>query len=189
MLGFNELSAGLKLSFFGGLLKPSLLSSVFIAFFLWIISSPLFAQDGAATEGQGFPGSQIGVFVGHLLPDQIPGVTEITTMSGLRFSSSLGRGLWEINAQTGRASGVTYNLIDALFRYDTVVEGLVAMVSGGAAFHRSKGAEETNMKFGAAVGLGLLIPFSANFGFRTDMKFYFNPGVALLITYGFSLRI
>jgi hypothetical protein len=133
----------------------------------------------------------VGFFIGHLLPNQIEGVTEIVPMGGLRFSTPLGvSSSIEGTAAFGKGNGASYNTADLDYRYDSSLDEFLAMLYGGVTLHYYKpGDLAYKLGYGVNLGMGLMIPISEVLNFRLDMKFNMNPGTALFIGFGFSFDL
>lgn len=149
----------------------------------------------AADEASTQPGSdapfEIGFHLGDLLPNQIPGITEIMGIGGLRTGIRLSpQSYFEGGFIAGNGSGQQWKNIHADIRMDIPVQNLVGLAYVGADSNYFKGAgHATSLVFGGHVGGGIQAHLSGSAWFRTDMKFSFNPGTSLYFGFGLVWRL
>jgi hypothetical protein len=145
-------------------------------------------------EGEDVSGSkalyEAGFHLGNLLPNQIPGVTEIIGLGGVRVGARIAPQTYcEGGFITGNGAGVQWKNAHIDARMDIPVEGLVGLAYVGADTVYYKGADTTShVIFGGHAGGGVQALLSGNLWFRTEMKFSFNPGTSLYIGAGLEFR-
>lgn len=133
-------------------------------------------------------GFETGLFIGNVLPNQVPGMTEIHPQGGLRTGWSEGNGGVELSLATGKGEGVEWGDASLSLRMDIPVDVYIAMAYIGIDYIRYQGVNEELKSFGGGhVGGALLVPLGGPAGFRFDMKFNVNPGTSLLIAAGLVL--
>lgn len=152
---------------------------------IFTFSQPVFAQDNSGGAPKGF---EAGIFVGNILPNQIPGMEEIHPQGGIRMGWSQKHGGADLAIATGKGEGVEWGDVSLSFRMDIPVDTYIAMAYLGVDYIRYQGVGEDVKSFGGGhVGGGLMIPVGGPAAFRLDMKFNVNPGTSLLIAFGFVL--
>jgi len=162
---------------------------------LWLILMPLFApQVWAQAEGHDdLTGSkaryELGFHVGNLLPNQIPGVTEIMGLGGVRAGFRLAPLTYaEAGVIAGDGNGVEWKNAHIDARMDIPVEGLVGMAYMGADTTYYKAAGASHVVFGGHAGGGVQALMTGMLWFRGEMKFSFSPGTSLYVGAGFVFR-
>jgi len=165
---------------------------------LLLAAGPVWAQNeggGDAEAGSGAPKSEptfeMGVHVGHLLPNQINGVTEIMGLGGARAAFRLSPGTFaEGGIIMGNGEGQEWKNIHASIRMDIPVENLLALAYIGADNYYFKGQTGgQKLVFGGHAGGGVQVHLSGMAWFRTEMKFGFSPGTSLYFGFGFVWRM
>lgn len=145
-----------------------------------------------AQEGGEAGGSEISLYLGSLLPNQIDGVTEILPVFGGRYGFRTGSmGLVEFGLSNTHAEGVDFTTFSGSLRADLpAIDQFVGMIYGGIDFHyyRPAGSEDRRTETGLHVGSGLLMHASDTLWFRTDLKFQAAPGTSLVILFGLVFR-
>lgn len=155
---------------------------------LFIFSPKLWAQTQEDDKDKKL-GSVYGVHVGPLLPNQIPGMTEIMPTWGVRYAFPVRKGLIELGAANARAKGVIYYNGSLSMRGDFSLDDLNGVAYAGFDTHYYAPPSSTfKMYFGAHAGGGFAMHLGDLLWFRTDMKFNVNPGTALYIGFGFEWR-
>lgn len=134
---------------------------------------------------------EMGAHVGNVLPNQVPGATEIQPQWGLRMglgTGGAGTGEFTFNAGNGEF-GVRWKQVSASIRMDMPIEELVGIVYLGldATMYESDSKSQTVLG-GGHVGGGVMSLISKDLWFRADMKFNVNPGTSLFIGGGFLFR-
>ncbi|MEO0335524.1 MAG: hypothetical protein AAF202_03985 [Pseudomonadota bacterium] len=127
---------------------------------------------------------------GQILPNQIPGMTEIIGLGGARFGFRVApRVFVETGLLAGNGEGVLYRNLFSSVRVDIPIETLVGVVFGGVDAINYEGVDKDLKTFGAAhVGGGVQALLGGNVWFRSNMKFNVNPGTAMIIDFGLSFR-
>jgi hypothetical protein len=140
------------------------------------------------------PGStaqyEAGFHLGKLLPNQIPGVTEIMSLGGIRGGYRISPSSFlESGLIMGNGKGVQWKNYHADVRMDMPIEGILAMAYLGAdAIYYTGVKKSSKLIFGGHAGGGIKTHVSGNTWFRVDMKFGFSPGTSLYIGAGFEFR-
>jgi hypothetical protein len=136
-------------------------------------------------------GTEFGVFIGNILPNQIDGVSEITGLGGARFGYGLG-GLSFVEGAftTGNGNGVEWKNVELSIRMDIPVENLVgiAYIGPDLTYYKPAGSDSNKIVFGAHAGGGVQTLVGRTTWFRFDMKFGVSPGTSLYIGVGFVFR-
>lgn len=159
-------------------------------FFLILLSysSVLWAQD---EENVPFNANyELGAQIGSLLPNQVPGASEIQPQWGLRMGFGMGgAGTTEFTANAGNGEGVSWKQLSFSFRMDMPIEEFVGIVYvGGDMIIYETLTQEQKIFGGGHVGGGVMSVISRDLWFRVDMKFNVNPGTSLFIGGGFTFR-
>ena len=155
-------------------------------------SSVVFAQ--ASADKDDYTGSkviyEIGAQIGNLLPNQIPGVTEIMGLGGVRGGFRFAPLTYaEAGVLTGNGNGVEWKNANIDVRMDIPVENLVGFAYVGADTDYYTGSDGVNhFMFGGHAGGGIQTLVTQALWIRGDMKFSFSPGTSLYIGLGFVLR-
>jgi hypothetical protein len=150
------------------------------------IATPLLAQ-GTSTKF----GPEINGHIGTLLPNQIPGVTEILPCWGLRYSHPIGGALLEAGYRNTHAKGVDFDLMSIGLRLDmNTIEGFTNIFYGGYDMTSYIPATQTarTWKGGGHLGSGLMMHVASSFWIRTDLSFHVSPGTSLYLGLGFVIR-
>lgn len=154
---------------------------------LVFLTMPLsaFAQD--AESGS----SEVSLFVGSHLPNQIDGVTEILPVFGGRYGMALGGGIAELGLSNSHAEGVDFTTLSTSMRADLpAIDQFMGSIYGGLDFnfYRPAGAEDRTTETGFHVGAAILMHASSTLWFRGDLKFAANPGTSLFLLFGIVFR-
>lgn len=152
---------------------------------VFLISSPAHAQDGAATATSG---SEISLFVGSLLPNQIEGVTEILPVFGGRYGFKTGSfGVVELGLSNSHAQGVDFSTFSGSLRADLPpIDQFTGFFYGGLDFnyYRPVNSDSRKSETGLHVGTGLTVHMSDSLWLRSDLNFMVQPGTSLSILFG-----
>jgi hypothetical protein len=167
--------------------SPATLRIFIFSFFLSFAALPLVhAQSSGSTRP-----SQVGAFIGNLLPNGVDGVNEITPLWGFRYSHPVGRGAYaEGGGIFGNSKGVMWQGAFASMRMDIPVETLVATAMIGLDFTRYSG-EGTKAKNtgGGHAGGGLMSEIGDGSWIRFDMKLNSKPGTSLYFALGLMFEL
>lgn len=149
-------------------------------------------SDANAQEGGAESGSEISLFVGSLLPNQIDGVTEILPAFGGRYGFSTDRlGVAEFGLSNTHAEGVDFTIFSASLRADLpAIDQFIGSVYGGLDFswYRPEGSEDRKTETGLHVGAAMAVMVSNTLWFRSDLKFNASPGTSMAIQFGLVFR-
>ncbi|CAN5452504.1 hypothetical protein BH10BDE1_BH10BDE1_07180 [soil metagenome] len=160
----------------------SLLFGVFAA------PNDVLAQSGGGSSG----GSEISLYLGSMLPNQIDGVTEVLPIFGGRYGMQAGSlGMAEFGLSNVHAEGVDFTTVSASLRADLpAMDGFFGIVYGGIDehFYRPVGSDSRTTETGLHVGGGVMMHASDTLWFRGDLKFQAQPGTSLLFLFGFVFR-
>jgi hypothetical protein len=170
---------------------------MFVRFLCTLVLALLFtpfarAQDAAGADETGanvrYEG---GIHVGKLLPNQMPGLTEITGMGGVRGGYRLGNMVFgEGGFSMGKGHGAEIQNLALSIRMDVPVENIVGTMFIGPTLLYYKGEHSRAKFYGSAhVGGGVMALIGGNVWFRSDMTFTVNPGTSLYIGFGFVFRL
>ena len=145
-------------------------------------------HDAVAQEGGAEQASEISLFVGSLLPNQIDGVTEILPVFGGRYGFSTDRlGVAEFGVSNTHAEGVDFTILSASLRADLpAIDQFIGSVYGGVdlSWFRPAGSEDRKTETGLHVGAAMAIMVSDTLWFRSDLKFNASPGTSMLTKRG-----
>lgn len=157
------------------------------AVFLSLQAGYASAQTGATEKfGPEFSGH-----IGTLLPNQIPGVTEILPAWGLRYSYPLTFGYLEGGVRDSHAKGVAFDVASIDMRFDmNTVEGFTNIFYVGYDMNAYLPANSNKRIWtgGAHLGSGLMMKVASTFWLRTDLSFAVSPGTSLYLGIGFAIR-
>lgn len=133
-------------------------------------------------------GSDISVYVGQILPNQIQGVDEILPVFGARYAFGLGPGSLESGLSNSSAEGIDYTTFFSSYR--GLVEwdqDLYALFYGGLDLHwyKRKNASDRVLDYGFHVGTGAVLALTSSVSLRGELKFNASPGTALSFLFGF----
>ena len=154
---------------------------------LFLFLGCIFSTLGVKAERSYDGAFEYGFHMGRVLPDQIDGVTEILSSWGvhgtyLRESSNI-----ELDYSSGQGDGAQMSNLSLSLRADIPVEDLIGMIYfGGSVVHYSGSSTPETTTGSGHVGCGMMMPLARGIYFRTDMKFNFNPGVAMVINFGMT---
>lgn len=131
-----------------------------------------------------------GLHAGNLLPNQIPGLTEITGLGGVRGGYRLAPGAFlESGLATGSGEGATWTNLHLAVRAEIPVETIVGIVFAGVDGIYYQGVGQEKKLFGGGhVGGGVQALLGGSVWFRSNMKFTVNPGTSMYIDFGLMFR-
>jgi hypothetical protein len=145
-----------------------------------------------AQEAGGADGSEISLFLGSMLPNQIDGITEILPLMGGRYGfHTANLGVVELGLTNTHAEGVDFTTLSGSLRADLpAIDQFVGIFYGGIDlnYYRPAGSENRSTDTGLHLGTGLMVHVSDTLWFRTDLKFMASPGTSLSIMAGFLFR-
>lgn len=134
---------------------------------------------------------EFGAHIGNILPNQVPGVTEIAPQWGLRGGYRLGPiAVAEVGGIAGKGEGVEWTNIHASIRFGVPIETLMGTFFLGGDVHSYEPEGKKRKTFGGGhVGGGIMSLIADRLWFRADMKFNINPGTSLYIGAGLMFRL
>lgn len=163
----------------------SIMTALLILSAFW--TSRVMAQEGGAAEG-----SEIMLYLGSMLPNQIDNVTEIMPVFGGSYSfKTASMGTMEFGLSNIHAEGVDFTTLSASLRADLpAIDQFVGIFYGGLDlnYYRPAGASDRTSETGLHIGTGLMMHATDTLWFRTDLKFMASPGTSLLILFGVVLK-
>lgn len=148
------------------------------------------AQESGESAGTNAP-YEFGFHLGHLLPHQIGGVSEIMGLGGIRGGMRMSSGSYlETGLILGNGEGVEWKNLHVDLRMDIPVENLVGIAYIGADSYLYRGVNKgESLIFGGHAGGGVMAQLTGGAWFRGDMKFSMSPGTSLYIGFGFVFPI
>jgi hypothetical protein len=150
------------------------------------------ASKAKAQAGGAEAGSEISLFVGSLLPNQIDGVTEILPVFGGRYGFATERlGVAEFGFSNTHAEGVDFTILSASLRADLPsIEQFIGSLYGGLDlnWYRPAGSEDRTTETGLHVGAAMAMMINDNLWFRSDLKFNASPGTSMALQFGLVFR-
>lgn len=161
---------------------------------LLLFTFSAWAADDANGSAEDTTGSkaryELGAHIGDLLPNQIPGVTEILGLGGVRGGLRLAPFSYaEAGIIMGNGNGVQWKNAHIDVRMDIPVENLVGFVYLGADTVYYKGSDGTTRTvFGGHAGGGIQALITGAVWLRGDMKFSISPGTSLYVGLGIVFR-
>lgn len=159
----------------------------------FILTQVVFVKDllaqGAATESS----KQVYVYYGKVLPNGVPGIEEIFSLWGFKYSQSISadRTIFsEFAFSKNGDSQVEWIGGSASLRMDVPIETYVGIAFIGLDYTRynAPGSEAKNYG-GVHGGGGLMAYIGGNAHFRFDMKLNSKPGTSLMFGLGFVFEI
>lgn len=148
------------------------------------------AQDDAG-GGEG-GGSEISLYLGTMLPNQIDGVSEILPLLGGRYGlRTASLGTLEFGLTNTHAEGVDFTTFTGSIRADLpAMDGFFGIIYTGIDlnYYRPAGSEDRRTETGFHVGSGILMHASDTLWFRSDLKFMASPGTSLSLLFGLVFR-
>lgn len=151
------------------------------------VSVSVFAQE---KESGHF--SQVGVFVGKMLPNGMDSQDEIFSLSGLRYSSPLGKGsgYLDMGGLMGNGAGVKWQSLFVSASMHIPVETLIGHAGVGLDITRyeTSQVEPKNIGGGHFIG-GIMSKIGGNVLARFDMKLNSKPGTSLFFGFGLVFEL
>ncbi len=145
-----------------------------------------------AQEGGSADGSEISLYLGSMLPNQIDGVTEILPIFGGRYGiSTASAGVLEFGLSNIHAEGVDFTTLSVSLRADLpAIDQFVGIFYGGLDlnYYRPATASSRTTETGLHIGTGLMMHTTDTLWFRTDLKFMASPGTSLSLLFGIVLK-
>ena len=156
-----------------------------IVFVLFALQSHSANAQGAKEDGHF---SQFGVFMGKMLPNGLDSEDEIFSLSGLRYSSPIGKGngYADFGAIMGNGDGVKWQGAFVSVSMHIPVETLIGHAGVGLDFTRYETSETDaakNIGGGHFIG-GIMSKIGGNVLARFDMKLNSKPGTSLFFGFG-----
>jgi hypothetical protein len=151
------------------------------------VGSELAHAQSDANDG----GSELSLHVGYLLPNQIPGVTEIMPVFGARYATPFIGTMGEFAFGNTHAEGVDFTTFSAGARIDLPeIDQFVGFVTAGLDLHWyiPNGATKRQTDNGFHLGTGLMMRAVESLWLRSDIKLMAQPGTALYIGFGVTFR-
>lgn len=156
-----------------------------------LLSILSFVNPALAQEGGSDKPSEISLFVGSLLPNQIDGVTEILPLFGGRYGLSMWGVMTEATVFNSHAEGVDFTRFSYSARADLpAIDQFVGLIYGGLDFnyYRPVTASERQTETGLHVGAGIMMHASDTLWLRSDLCFSASPGTSLSLLFGLVFR-
>lgn len=173
-------------------LNVRLFTSVILALAAWSGPSGAAAQEANAEAMTAAPwGHEFGLSVGSLLPNQIEGMSEIMPLVGLRYAYSLNYGSLEAGVSNSRAHGADYSILSLSYRGELAPMpdlSTVFYIGPDLHYYRPTNQGSRRNEAGFHVGSGMMMRLGGPFWLRADMKFNMNPGTALFVGIGITIR-
>lgn len=144
-----------------------------------------------ARAQQGGEGTEIQLFVGDMLPNQIDGVTDILPIFGARYGLGTSFGTVEGGFMNSHASGVDFTTLELSLRGDVPAgDGLVGSIYAGGDFNYYTEKNSTNRQSvdGLHIGVAGQFMVSNTLWLRSDLKFMGGPGTSLYLLFGLVFR-
>jgi hypothetical protein len=144
---------------------------IIIMFSLGLVDR-VWAQAQAPDGEQIKYGSEWSGFVGHMLPSQIRGVTEILPVFGFRYGLPTIAGVIEAGASNTHAEGVDFTTASLSLRNEfDLVEHFAGIFYLGGDFHYYRPTYQANRltAVGGHFGGGLMMHISSTLWFRTEL--------------------
>jgi len=149
-----------------------------------------FGAETACAQSEGGT-RDVSLFVGHMLPNQIDGVTEILPIFGGRYTYGTSAGDFEFSLENAHAEGVSWTSLGLSLRGEgPLAPGISALLYGGPSVHYFRPAGDTirHFDFGVHFGIAGLMLVGDTLWVRSDLKFLGGPGTALYLNIGLMFR-
>lgn len=158
---------------------------------IFLFSYGVHAQDGGGSGLGSAVTYEFGVHTGNILPNQIDGVTEVTSLWGIRGGwRTSKKSFIELGAMTGKESGSTISNIHLSSRTEMQLDrSLFTQVFVGldTTITQAEGSDKET-DGGMHLGGGIMNHISEEMWLRVDMKYNFNPGTSLYFGVGLMMR-
>lgn len=166
---------------------------IFVLTMTFILSMTALSNDVFAQEGPSDTSRQVYVFYGKVLPNGVPGIEEIFSLWGLKYSQSMGqdKSIFSEFAFTKNGDSQVEWLGGSIsLRMDVPIETYVAIAFIGVDYTRYNVPGEAAKDYGGVHGGGgLMAHIGGNAHFRFDMKLNSKPGTSLMFGLGFVFEI
>lgn len=155
----------------------------------WAMAQP--AGAGGDEGGKDASNVEVGFHLGTFIPSQVPGLTEVTGMGGVRGGYRLSSGtVGELGLTMGSGDGASYKNLSLDARFDVPVESFVCFVFIGLGATYYKGVNQDWLLVGGGnLGGGIMTQVGGSSWLRSDMKFMLNPGASLYFNVSLMFRI
>jgi hypothetical protein len=157
-----------------------------------LLAGLIASSGGNYAQAQTGPyGDDVSFFIGHLLPNQIEGVTEILPVFGARYAMPTQAGFVEFGLGNTHAYGVDFSTLDVSLRGEFPVgDGVAAfMYTGGTLnWYQPQGATKRELETGFHFGAAGVMLVSDTLWLRSDLRFGVGPGTSLSILFGLVFR-
>lgn len=162
--------------------------------YIFIILCPLLAfgqEEQGPQEIQDNVVFEMGAHMGNILPNQVPGLTEITGIGGIRGAYRVAPFTFaETSFAAGNGYGAQWKDLSISVRADLPVENILGFVYIGPDLIIYQGTDRAQKLFGGGhAGGGMMMQLGGTTWFRFDMKFNVNPGTAMYISAGVVFRL
>ncbi len=160
-----------------------------IFFIVWLTTGCLTASFARAQDANGR--DDFSFFVGHMLPNQIEGVTEILPVFGGRYAFAGSFGALEVGGQNSHAQGVDFTTLTVDVRGEIpVAQGISGLIYAGPVlnYYSQKNTSNRLTEYGLEVGVGAMMLVSDTLWLRGDLKFMGGPGTSLYLLFGLAFR-
>lgn len=141
---------------------------------------------GAAQQQGSDSNFEMTVQLGKMLPSQIDGLTEILSAYSLRGAYRMTNYNLEFGYLGASGEGATWHDLSLSARADVPFEDLFGQVYIGIDVINYSASSDEETTGGGHVGGGISMKVARGMWFRTEMKFNFNPGVAMFILFGLT---
>lgn len=153
--------------------------------------SSLIFETHEARAQSGEAATDLSLYGGYMLPNQIDGVTEIVPLVGGRYAFGFPSGAIEAYGENAHAVGVDWTSFGLSLRGEIpVMPGVTGLIYGGPSFHWYVPANDTarHTDYGVHAGVAGLMLVSDTLWLRSDLRFLGNPGTALYLLFGLMFR-
>ncbi len=153
-------------------------TAIFAIVFLCVFPADVYAQ----TQPQG---DAVSFYLGPILPKNVPATDEVLNAWGFRYAYERAAGKYfELGFTMSNSENSEFRNLDLSVRADIPIQDLTAFFLAGPDMVVYQGS----YYMGVHVGGGLLTHLSESTFFRTEMRFNFHPGTALLFFFGFDFH-
>lgn len=130
-------------------------------------------------------GSGVSLYLGPLLPKNISATDEVLNTWGLRYIMDRGNSrFFELGYTMSNSENSEFRNLDLSLRADIPIQDMTAFFLLGPDLV----SYQETYYLGFHVGGGLLTHLFETTFFRTEMRFNFHPGTALLFFFGFDFH-
>jgi hypothetical protein len=152
---------------------------------------PLMMVTSQAVRAEETGGSEFRLFIGHILPNQIEGVTEIMPVFGASYGLQTAAGVVELGGSNVHAEGVDFTTFSgSLAGQFPAAPDILGLVYGGLDLNYYRPVNESARKTetGVHFGTGMLLHVANTLWLRGDIKMMGGPGTSLWILFGLVFR-